>query len=168
MKMKNINTRKWSTPMIIGAGLFVSVTGVLMLMGIHNPIQFAHEWVGLVFVIAILLHVLNHWSAFKNYFSQPLALSLLGLVAMVSSTFVFVSSTQGDAGPMMKMVHSIEASSITEVAPLLDETAQNVVLKMQAAGFRVEGIESSIKEIATVNGSEPRALIKLLFSGESS
>ncbi len=46
--MKNINTHKWSTPAIIGSGIFVSVSGVLMFLGVHNPLEMAHEWIGLV------------------------------------------------------------------------------------------------------------------------
>ncbi|MES9834181.1 MAG: DUF4405 domain-containing protein [Candidatus Thiodiazotropha sp. DIVDIV] len=166
--MKNINTRKWSTPVIIGSGLFVAVSGLLMFFGVHNPIELAHEWIGLLFAVGIVLHVLNHWSAFKNYFSKRMGLSLVGAVAIVSSAFVVVSSTQIGGSPMMKIVNSLEASPLSEVAPLLDESTQSVVSRFQAAGFRVDGSESTIKEIAVVNGSEPKALIKLLFSEKSS
>jgi hypothetical protein len=166
--MKNVNSRKWSTPVVIGAGLFVAVSGVLMFFGVHDPVQLAHEWIGMLFAGAILLHILNHWSAFKKYFSQRMALSLVGIVLLATSTFIGVSAMQVGGNPMMKIVRSIEASTVAEVAPLLDESAQSVASRIQAAGFRVEASESSIKDIAVANGSEPRVLVKLLFSQDRS
>jgi hypothetical protein len=166
--MKNLNTRKWSTPLIIGSGLIVALSGVLMFFGVHNPIEMAHEWVGLLFAAAIGLHVLNHWGGFKKYFSQPMALSLVGLVALVSSTFIFLSMTDAGGSPMMNIVRSIESSPVEEVAPLLNESAKSVVLRMQAAGLNVDNSSSTIVEIAKANDREPRALMKLLFSQKRS
>ncbi|MEW8624596.1 MAG: DUF4405 domain-containing protein [Candidatus Thiodiazotropha sp.] len=166
--MNNLNTRKWSTPLIIGSGLIVAISGVLMFFGIHNPIQLAHEWVGLLFAVAIGLHLLNHWGGFKKYFAQPVALSLVGSVALVSSAFVFLSLTEAGASPMMNIVMSIESSPVDEVAPLLNETPQSVVSRMEAAGLKVEDSADTILEIANANDREPRALMKLLFSQKSS
>ncbi|MCG7872891.1 MAG: DUF4405 domain-containing protein [Candidatus Thiodiazotropha lotti] len=168
LTMKNLNTRKWSTPLIIGSGLVVAVSGVLMFFGLHNPIQLAHEWVGMVFAIAIGLHVLHHWGGFKKYFAQPMALSLVGSVALVSSAFIFLSFTDAGASPMMNIVMSIESSPVDEVAPLLNETPRSVVTRMEAAGFKVEGSADTILEIANANDREPRALMELLFSQKSS
>jgi hypothetical protein len=167
-KMKNLKTRKWSTPLIIGSGLVVALSGVLMFFGVHNPIEIAHEWVGLLFAIAIGLHVLNHWEGFKKYFSQPMALSLVGSVALMSSAFIFLSLTEAGGSPMMNIVKSIESSPVEEVAPLLNESTQSVVSRMEAAGLSVENSASTIVEIANVNNREPRALMKLLFSQKRS
>jgi hypothetical protein len=166
--MNNINTRKWSTPMIIGTGLFVALSGVMMFFGVHNPIQLAHEWIGLLFAVGILLHVLNHWKAFRNYFSQSMALALVGSVAVITSLFIGFSSTQAGGNTMMDMVRSFETSPVVEIAPLLDESAESVVGRFEAAGYSVEGPESTLKEIAVANGSEPRALVKVLFTAERS
>ncbi|MEW8210331.1 MAG: DUF4405 domain-containing protein [Candidatus Thiodiazotropha taylori] len=162
--MKNLNTRKWSTPLIIGSGLVVAISGVLMFFGLHNPIQLAHEWVGMAFALAIGLHVLNHWGGFKKYFSQPVALGLVGSVALISSAFMVFSLTDAGASPMM----SIESSSVDEVAPVLNETPRSVVARMETAGLKVEDSTDTIIEIANANDRDPRALMKLLFSQKSS
>jgi hypothetical protein len=166
--MKSLNTRKWSTPLIIGSGLVVALSGVLMFFGVHNPIEMAHEWVGLLFAVAIGLHVLNHWGGFKKYFFQPVALSLVGSVALVSSAFIFLSMTGAGGSPMMNIVRSIESSPVEEVAPLLNESPQSVLLRMQAAGLSVDNSNSTIVEIAKANDREPHALMQLLFSQKRS
>ena len=165
--MKNMNTRKWSTPVIIGSGVFVAVSGVLMFAGVHNPIELAHEWIGLLFATGIVFHVLNHWSAFKNYFSQRMALSVVGAVVLITSGFITVSAMQVEGNPMRRAIHRIEASPVVEVAPLLDETAQSLVARLQAVGLQVKGSEETIEQIARANGSDPHAVMRLLFSEDS-
>ncbi|MEJ2621147.1 MAG: DUF4405 domain-containing protein [Candidatus Thiodiazotropha sp.] len=166
--MKNLSTRKWSTPLVIGSGLIVALSGVLMFFGVHNPIEMAHEWVGLLFVVAIGLHVLTHWGGFKRYFFQPIALSLVGSVALVSSAFIFLSLSDAGGSPMMNILRSIESSSVEEVARLLNEPAHSVVLRLQAEGLSVDNSDRTIVEIAKANDREPRALMKLLFSQKRS
>ena len=162
--MNNINTRKWSTPVTIGAGLFVTLSGVMMFWGIHNPVQLAHEWIGLLFAAAVLLHILNHWRSFKNYFSQRMALAVVAAVVLVTSSFIVFSATQEGGGVLMNMVHSFEASPLEEVAPLLDESPASILSRFEAAGFEVEGPEATITEIAEANDTEPRSLVRVLFS----
>lgn len=164
--MKTISLRQWSTPLIIGSGLFVAVSGVLMFLGIHNPVQEAHEWIGLVFAASIGLHVVNHWRGFRNYFSQPLALGIVAAVALATGAFLLASATEqgGGHGGIQTVLHSIERAPLAELAPLLDQSKDQLIARVQAAGFRVAGADASIEEIASVNGADPKAVVKLLFN----
>lgn len=162
--MKNLNTRKWSTPVLISAGIFVSISGVLMFFGIRNPLEQAHEIIGLVFAIAIILHIVNNWNAFKYYFTQNFGLGIVGMVAIVSFTFIIVSASQGGGNLMMNIIHSVEGAPLTEVAPLLDQSTENIISSFKASGFVVENPEKSIEEIAAMNDVEPRELMQVIFN----
>ncbi len=156
--------RKWATPAIIGTGLFVSASGVLIFFGLRDPLEQAHEWIGLAFFAAILIHVWNHWRSFRNYFPRRLTLAIVGAVAVVASIFAVAPGEQGKGGnPMMQVVRSFENSPLLEVAPLLDQKPDDIVRKLKTAGLKVEGIETSLSEIAASNGTEPRRLMHLLF-----
>lgn len=163
--MNNINTRKWSTPMIIGAGLFVAISGVLMFFHIEAPLEFAHEWIGMVFAIGILLHVLSHWTSFRNYFRQRRPLAVIALVTIATGSLIIASAgEEGGGNLMMSVIRSVEAAPLTEVAPLLDQDAVSIVDKFHSAGFLVDSTERSIAEIATSNQVEPRELIAVLYN----
>ncbi len=163
--MSVFQTRSWSTPVTIGAGLFVAVSGVMMFWGVHDPVERAHEWIGLLFAGVILLHILNHWKLFKRYFSQRLALGVMGLVLITVLGFVGTSVTREGGNPMMKVIHSIESSPLSEVAPLVDRDAGALVTGLQAAGYTVSGTDATLGQIARDNGTEPRALFGLVFEG---
>ncbi|MEJ2610342.1 MAG: DUF4405 domain-containing protein [Candidatus Thiodiazotropha sp.] len=161
--MNAINTKKWSTPVTIGAGLFVTISGTMMFFGVHRPIELAHEWIGLLFAVAILFHILNHWNSFQKYFSQRMALGLVGVIVLVTGSLIAVSATKEGGDVKMAMIHSFEGSPLTEVAPLLDVSAESIVSRFEAAGFEVRGTEQTIEKIAAVNGTEPRRLMGVLF-----
>ena len=161
--MKSLNTRNWSTPAIIASGIFVAISGVLMFFGIHNPIGLAHEWIGLIFAAAILLHVLNHWRAFNNYFSQKLALGVVGAIAIATSGLVFTSANQEGGDVKMRIIQSIENAPLAEVAALIDQQADDITARFKSAGFEVEATHQSINEIARKNSLEPKRLVMLAF-----
>jgi hypothetical protein len=162
--MNNINTRKWSTPITIASGVFVALSGVLMFFGVHNPIELAHEWIGLAFAAAILLHVLNHWGAFSNYFTQRRSLGIVALVTVVTASLIFTSLNGESGSPVRAMIHSYVSSPLTEVAPLLNKRADEVAAQLTAAGYSVDDPKMSINQIAQANGADSKALMGALFN----
>jgi hypothetical protein len=162
--MNRVNTRKWSTPIVIGSGIFVTISGVLMFFGVHNPIQLAHEWVGMAFAVGIGLHILNHWPAFKSYFNQKRPLNIIGVVGIASFLLIGSSMTGTGGSPVEGMIQSYVSSPLTEVAPLLDQQTEGVMAKIKSAGFSVDDPNMSIKQIAAANNAHPKALMSALFN----
>ena len=163
--MNRLNTRKWSTPATIGTGLFVSVSGVIMFLGVHDePLSFAHEWVGLGFAVAILFHILNHWKVFRKYFSQLPSLAIIGATLAVTAALIVTSATQAGGSFVGAMIDRVERSPLAELAPLVDMDLNEIVADFEAAGFVVDESESSIADIAKANGTQPRKLLEVLFN----
>jgi hypothetical protein len=162
--MNNLSTRQWSTPATIAAGTFVSVSGVMMFFGVHNPLELAHEWIGLIFAAAIVFHMLNHWRAVRNYFPKRIALGVVGAVAIAASTLIAASAAQEGGDVMRNVIRSVEGAPLVEVAALLDQSAENLVAKFEAAGYAVESAGESINAIAASNGAQPKTLMLVLFN----
>jgi len=54
--------RSWVTPLAAVSFTVVAVTGLLMLFHVRIPgIKGAHEWMGVVFALAGLLHLILNW-----------------------------------------------------------------------------------------------------------
>jgi len=159
--MKTASLRHWSTPAVMGAGLFVAVSGGMMFFGIHQPVERAHEWIGLAFAAAIALHLLTHWRGFKGYFKQPLALGIVGALALTTA-FLLLPGEEAEGGHGIRgLIRQVEAAPLDQVATLFERTPSQIIGTVQAAGLTVEGSEQSIAAIAAANGTEPKAVMRL-------
>ena len=161
--MISLNHRQWSTPATIAAGVFMSVSGVLIFFGMHDPVQLAHKWVGLAFVAFVGFHIATHWRGFKGYFSQRVALGIIALVAVVTLSIVVLPGGPEGGDMRHRLFHSLERAPLSEVAPLLDETPESLAAKLQSAGFKVTSTVQSIEEIATHNGTRAPELWRFVF-----
>ena len=53
--------KKYSTPLTAATAIVVCVTGVMMFFHLYKgEVQAMHEWLGMGFVVAAVLHLLRH------------------------------------------------------------------------------------------------------------
>lgn len=65
---------------VAGSFAAVAITGVLMLFHVKNGvIVTVHEWIGLLFTIAAVIHLVVHWKAFLTYLKRKDVRLALGL-----------------------------------------------------------------------------------------
>ncbi|NEV61422.1 DUF4405 domain-containing protein [Thiorhodococcus minor] len=161
--MIRLSTRQWSTPAVIAAGVFMSVSGVLMFFGMHDPVTLAHEWIGLAFAVFVVFHITTHWRGFTSYFSRRAALGIIAVVALATASLIGLSATREGGSVKHQIFQTFERAPLTELSPLLDQSAESLATKLQAGGFKVASTAQSIQEIASRNGTQPPELMHALF-----
>ncbi len=88
------------SPVIAATFVAVSVTGVLMMLHIRFPgIKSMHEWLGVGFLLAGLLHLILNWKAFLSYFHGPAAFVGLALVFLAAVVAVLAGAGEQHRGP---------------------------------------------------------------------
>jgi len=161
---KSFDLRQWSTPLIIGAYLVTGISGVMLFLHYgESLIKEAHEWIGMLFVIGALLHIKNHWTPFKRYFSKPIAQTVIVSSLAAGLTFMVVSGDEPRGNPVRAVMQSIEQAPLSQVAQLQNRDLNDLVQRMQSAGFSVNDPSQTLQVIADANGHSPRELIPLLF-----
>ena len=160
--MKKLNIRRFSTPLIIGAGVISAITGLLMFFVTEDPFLFAHEIVGLGFSVAILLHICTNWRPFKKYFSQRsviiIALAWLIGVGLIARTAIF---SQGE--PEALIMEKMEQTSLRRIAPIVDMEVETLVKRLGTDGFPVSDPEMSIEALAEKHGADTDAVLLSVF-----
>ena len=146
--MKNLNTRRWSTPATMGAGLFVITTGLLMFFVTEGPFKVTHELAGIVFSAAVVFHVLSNWRPFTNYFSHRTGLAVLVLAWSIGSGMVVASSVFGIGEPEELVIARISSTPIARLAPLVDLDVGELADRLEADGFAVDDPSISIEQLA--------------------
>ena len=151
----NLNTRVWSTPLVIGAGIFVAASGTLMFWRLAGPLETAHEWLGLAFAVGILLHVLNHWRSFQKYFQvKKNAKGLTVLAICLATALYFVgmdvfAEDEGGARPSPRvMAQSLAQADLATIARLRGTTADELTERLVSAGVEVMASDMSVRDIA--------------------
>ena len=161
--MKSLNIRRWSTPLIIGAGIFVAITGLFMFFIAENPVKFAHEIVGITFSVAIVLHVLSNWRPFKRYFSQRGAVSIIALAWLIGISLVTTSMFLDKGEPEGLIVNQIEQTPITLLAPIVGMDVSELVDQLSDDGFVVDNPEMSIEQLAHRHDADTDDILLSVF-----
>ncbi|MDE0636167.1 MAG: DUF4405 domain-containing protein [Candidatus Poribacteria bacterium] len=161
--MKKINTRGWSTPMIIGAGIFVATTGLLMFFVTTDPFRFAHELVGLCFAVAIVLHIMSNWRPFKRYFTQKLAIGIIALAWLVGIGLVTTTALRNEVDTEELVVERIEQTSIQLLAPVVGMEVDELVEQLKGEGFVVDTPQMTIEQLADKHTTETDTILLKVF-----
>lgn len=146
--MKNLNTRRWSTPATMGAGTVVVTTGLLMFFVTESPFKFAHELVGIGFSVAVVLHVLTHWRSFTNYFSQRGGVGVLTLAWSVGIGLVLASAILSTGEPEELILERIDDTPVALLAPAVGMDLVEFVDRLGEEGVVVDDPGMSIRQLA--------------------
>lgn len=151
-----------STPATIALFVVVGVSGVMLLFKIGEGfVKGAHEWLGLVFVIAGGIHVFRHWRATKKYFTSRAFWAVAAIVGVITIAFVAPSAGGGHGNPMFTVVTAVAGAPIERVAPILGTTPQDMMAKLDKAGIKVEGPTQTLEEVANKSGRHLFQIIEL-------
>ena len=99
-----------------------------------------HEWLSMVLIVPVAVHLWRNWNAFTTYFKRRTLLipAVLGLAA--SLAFAWPAMTSGSSGgnPMRAAISAIEGATIAEVAPLFDLAPADLGARLAARGYLLE------------------------------
>ena len=146
----NLSThRPWITPVVIGAFLLSTVTGVLMFFHLDSGLnKTAHEWLSWVMVIGVSLHVLLHMPAFKRYFSQTPGRVIMGAFALVLAlSFIPAGGSAGSEPGFAPPVRALAKAPITVLAQVAGTSTDEVKGKLTAAGLTVANEQQSVADL---------------------
>ena len=161
--MPKVNIRGFSTPLIIGAGIFVATTGLLMFFVTRDPFRFAHELMGICFAVAIVLHITGNWRPFKRYFTQNRAILIILIGLLIGMSLVGISAFREDADIEEIVIEHIEQTSIRALAPAVGIHPNVLVNRLKADGYIVEDPEMSVEQLAEKHAVDTDVILVSIF-----
>lgn len=162
--MKAITTRTWSTPLIMGCSLVVAGSGVMMFYHLgEGLVKSMHEWLGLLFVAAIILHVLNHWLPVSRYLKTTQALVIMAAVVMLAAGWILTNGNNSEH-PAKRLLAKVQRAPLVLVAELQGQSGDDLVNRLRSAGFVVASPQQTLNDIATKNERSPMELISIVMA----
>ncbi|MEZ5676100.1 MAG: DUF4405 domain-containing protein [Thalassovita sp.] len=130
--MSTSTLRKYATPLTIGSFILMAVTGTLMFFHLNTTFnKVAHEYLGIVMIAAVVLHLVLNWRAFTTYFKRPLAMGIMGIFILALG-LSFIPSSQKGGRPEFGAVRMVISAPVSTLAPMLGTDTQGVIDRLAA------------------------------------
>jgi glucan phosphoethanolaminetransferase (alkaline phosphatase superfamily) len=125
--------RTWISPMTAISFLVVSITGILLALHVKmtGNIKSLHEWLGYVFTLICLLHLVLNWNVFAAYFRKRLAMLATFACIALSLVIMFASGApKQKPNPTMQVLDTnsdgiIDANEMAAAASMLAKLDTN-------------------------------------------
>lgn len=88
--MNRIFRRTWVSPAVAVLFASVAITGLMMFFHVRNhSINFLHEWSGMAFSAAGIIHLLINWKAFLSCIKRPFGVAAVVVFALICLVMIF-------------------------------------------------------------------------------
>jgi hypothetical protein len=156
--------RNWATPLTIGTFIVTGVSGILLFFKINLGIsKEIHEWIGILMVLGCIIHSISNWKAFKNYFTKPVGLTVVGIF-LVLGAISFVTSGQSEGGISPRQIfQTMQNIPLTTAAQVVKSNPEAIKAKLEDKGIVVNNTNQTIKEIAVSNQKNPMLVLGVVF-----
>ena len=154
--------RSWATPLVIGAFVVMSISGILMFFHLDSRLtNMAHEWGGWVLVAGGLAHLLLNWRPFTIYLRRPLAVGIMAVcVAILGLSFVPQGSSLRDRGYDFDMVvDTMSNASVETLAELSGKSPDEVIVALQDEGLADVTTTDTVAQLAGDSRERQGALL---------
>ncbi len=95
-----LTERSFLSPVVAFTFLPVAFTGILMLLHMHLPgMKNIHQWVGLVFTVFCIFHIVTNWKPFAKYLGKGGARTALVLALVLIIICGVFGFNGGEGGP---------------------------------------------------------------------
>lgn len=152
--------RQWVTPLTIGAFVLMAVTGVLMFFHLDRGLnKLAHEWLGWIMVVGVVLHSVVNWGALVRHFRQTTGRVLIGVFVLVLGLSFFAGAGQGGEPPFAAPVHALARVPLSTLAQVGGLTSEQLRARLQAAGVTAATEQQSLEALI---GADLRRQVQVL------
>ena len=160
--------KKYSTPLRATTAVVVCVTGVMMFFHLYKgEVQAMHEWLGMGFVVAAVLHLLRHRRPLTLMMKQSRTHILLVLTLLISLAFLYPSSGGQQVNPMRSTIEAVLRAPIKDLAPVVGVTTEELTARLADAGIEQPSPTDSIQTLAKSSQTEPMKLLTAAMSPRS-
>ena len=161
--------RSYATPLSLVTFLAAGVSGVMLFFDIgSHELSDLHEWLGIVFVVVLILHLVRNWRGALAMLSaariKTIVLGLGAVAVVLIAIYGFGGERgQGFGGPRLIMTR-LASAPIAKMAPALGLTSDQAIARLKGAGIAVQGPQQSLAEVANKQNQELPKLLNLVLA----
>ncbi len=158
--------KKYATPLTAVLSLVVGVSGSLMFFHLFkSKVQGLHEWLGMAFLLAFVLHGLRNRRPFMSLFKQTRSQVLLGLAVVTAAAFLLLAP-QAKIAMSKGLPQALLKAPLVSLAPALGVRLDDALARVIAAGGVGARADSSIAALAAISHVDAMTLLNAVLRTE--
>jgi hypothetical protein len=155
--------RKYATQLTGALAVVVCLTGVMMFFKWYKgEVEAMHEWLGMGFVVAVVLHLARHRRPLGMLLTQTRTRLILLLTALVAAAFLVLAPAKG-SNPVKQTVGAVLRAPLDDVAPLLGLSTGEAIARLQDIGVTPASPRQSLDSLARANKTSPMKLLSAVL-----
>lgn len=163
--------RKYAAALSLATFAVAAVTGIFMFYGVHNrQLGELHEWFGIGFVVAALLHLLRNAKAFVAMLGQTRSLVIVGLLGggglLLTGMALYGPASGGHGGPsraQAMVVAQLADAPIAQSAPAFGLSPETALARLRQGGVAVRDSGQTLSDVArTADRPAPQLFLLML------
>lgn len=156
---------RYGTPLVTGLFLVSAVSGVaLFFHWMPKAFHGMHEWLSMVLLVPVAVHVWKNWNALLGYLRRKALLLPLAVCAAAAVAFVIPALGGAPGGnPAFRAIPLLTQARIADLAPILKTTPKVLTATLEQRGFTVASSDETLDAVAARRGvPASQVLIALL------
>jgi len=154
---------RYATHVVAALIVVVGVTGTMMFYRVYkSSVQELHAWIGMAFLLAIVLHITRNRRQLVPIFSHTRMHVLWVITAAVVACFVYLVPAP-KPNPVKSLTRAFLRTPLANIVPVLGITPELALSRMRAAGVSDPELDQSIEDAAQRSHTDPvRLLVSVL------
>lgn len=156
--------RKLITPVTGALALVIGISGGMLFFHFgEGLVKSAHEWLGMLFVVFMLIHILSNWNAITQHFRQRVARNAALSIVLVTGLFLGSGAVSQTKDPNL-VSGALEEAPISLLAVLFKVDEAALIDELGKRGLVIANDGQTIQEAAKRAGVDGHHVIKRLVS----
>ena len=158
---------RYATHVVAALIVVVGVTGTMMFYRFYKAsVQDLHAWLGIAFLLSILLHVTRNRRQFVQLFSHTRMQVLLVMTAAVAACFLYLAPAP-KVNPAKRLTQAFLRAPLSNITTFLEITPELALVRMRTAGVATPALDQSIEDAAKNSHTDPMKLLVAILDIES-
>ncbi|TVO70971.1 DUF4405 domain-containing protein [Sedimenticola selenatireducens] len=156
--------RRIITPLAGALALVIGLSGGMLFFHVgEGLVKGLHEWLGMLFVAVMLIHMLSNWSSLSRYFNQGVA--RIGVLTIILATGLFLggATLSQQAGPSV-VFKALEEAPVVTLAQLFQVDEDRLMQALNGQGVIMKDNSQTLAEVALSDGLDKRETLQKLLA----
>lgn len=160
--------RNLATPLTASVFVVIGVSGLMLFFGLfEGSVKEMHEWIGVAFVAAALLHVVKNWNPLQIMLKQRVTRLSALAVALVAAVFIGGALIGGEEeNPIRVIARAVENAPLEASAAVLGISQDEIFARLRVAGIEPAADARSLADIIQKSGADPRRVMGAVVAAQ--